>query len=77
MGWDGTKKDPIGWSYYQGLWLKEGGKEINQSFLVNYYLNDIFYSLGQLKTLKFRLPLMSLVKYKGHKVMVMCDMPFS
>jgi len=63
--------------YYQGLWLKVGGKEINQEFLVNYFLNDILYTFREVKELKFRIPLMSFIKYKGYKVLVMCDMPFT
>ena len=45
--------------------------------MVNYYLNDILYSLREVRGLSFRLPLMTLFKYKGAKVLVMCDMPFS
>lgn len=33
--------------------------------------------MREVKRLKFRLPLMSLVKYKGLKILAMCDMPFS
>lgn len=77
IGWNGAKKTTERFSYYQGLWIRVGEKELNQEFLVNYYLNDIFYSLSELKGHKFRVPLMSLVKYKGLKLLVMCDMPFS
>lgn len=45
--------------------------------MVNYNLNDIFYSLPEIKKMKFRLPLMSLMEYRGLKILVMCDMPFS
>lgn len=45
--------------------------------MVNYYLNDIVYSLKDIKGNKIRLPLMSLFEYKGLKLLVMCDMPFS
>lgn len=33
--------------------------------------------MREFKKIKLRLPLMSLIKYKGLKVLVMCDMPFS
>jgi len=59
------------------MWIRVGGKELNQQFLVNYYINDIFYSLREIKNIRFRLPLMSLIKYKGFKILVMCDLPFS
>ncbi len=45
--------------------------------MVNYYINDILVSLKDIKGYKFRLPLMSLIEYKGVKMLVMCDMPFS
>lgn len=32
--------------YYEGVWLQVGGKELNQRFLANYYLNDIIYSVN-------------------------------
>jgi len=59
------------------MWIRVGGKELNQQFLVNYYINDIFYSLREIKNIRFRLPLMSLIKYKDFKILVMCDLPFS
>jgi hypothetical protein len=59
------------------LWLKTGGKELNQEFTVNYNINDILFSLKEIKGNKFRVPLMSLVEFKGVKLLVMCDMPFS
>ena len=77
IGWEGIKKEHDNFKYYKGLWLKVGGKELNQQFLINYYLNDIFYSLREIKNMKFRLPLMSLLKYKSIKILVMCDLPFS
>ena len=45
--------------------------------MVNYNINDILFTLKEIKGYKFRLPLMSLVEYKGVKLLVMCDMPFS
>jgi hypothetical protein len=77
IGWDGAVKEFENFKYYRGLWLRVGGKELNQQFLVNYYLNDIFYSLREIKNIKMRLPLMSLIKYKGKKVLAMIDLPFS
>lgn len=65
------------YSYYQGLWLRTGGKELNLLFLVNYYLNDIVYSLGDIRNISLRVPPMALVKYKGFKVLCICNLPFS
>jgi len=45
--------------------------------MVNYYINDILYSIKDIKGIKIYLPLMTLIKYKGVKALVMCDMPFS
>ena len=45
--------------------------------MVNYYLNDILYSIKEVKGIKIRLPLMTLMEYKGLKALIMCDMPFS
>jgi hypothetical protein len=33
--------------------------------------------MRSIKNIRFRIPLMSLIKYKGFKVLVMCDLPFS
>jgi hypothetical protein len=44
---------------------------------VNYNINDILFTLKDVKGYKFRLPLMSLIEYKGVKLLIMCDMPFS
>lgn len=43
-GGDGTREFE-GWSYYKGLWLRCGGKELNQLFMVNYNINDILFTL--------------------------------
>lgn len=45
--------------------------------MVNYNINDILFTLKEIKGYKFRLPLMSLIEYKGVKLLMMCDMPFS
>lgn len=66
-----------GWRHYKGLWLKTGGKEINQEFMVNYNINDILFTLREVRGYKVRLPLMTFIELKGVKVLLMCDMPFS
>lgn len=30
IGWDGAKQKMEGFRFYQGLWIKIGGKELNQ-----------------------------------------------
>jgi hypothetical protein len=45
--------------------------------MVNYNINDILFTLREVRSYKLRLPLMSLLEYKGVKLLAMCDMPFS
>ena len=45
--------------------------------MVNYNINDILSTLREIRGYKLRLPLMTFIEYKGVKVLIMCDMPFS
>jgi hypothetical protein len=77
VGFGDGGRELEGWSYYKGLWVRRGGKELNQLFMVNYNINDILFTLREVRGYKIRLPLMSFVTYKGVKLLLMCDMPFS
>jgi hypothetical protein len=36
-----------GFYFYKGIWIKMGGKEINQEFLMYYYVSDIVHILSK------------------------------
>ena len=44
---------------------------------MNYYLSDLLFHVGSYKNARFRVPLMNFVKYKGFKVLILGNMPYS
>jgi hypothetical protein len=77
VGWVSEKVIFDEFEYFKGIWIKVGGKEINQEFLSNYYLADLMYGIEPKHGLKFRIAPMFLMKYKGFKGLCMMNMPFA
>jgi hypothetical protein len=77
VGWTAEKIMFDDFEFYKGIWIKLGGKELNQEFLSNYYLSDIMYVIKSHKKMKFRIPPMFFINYKSVKALCMIDQPFS
>ncbi len=63
--------------YYKGIWIKLGGKELNQEFLMYYYISDLTNITNQNTKIPYRVPDIVLIDYMGFKALCMCDLPFS
>ncbi len=63
--------------FYKGIWIKLGGKELNQQFLMYYYVSDLTNLLNKRFKIPYRVPNICLIDYLGFKALCMCDLPFS
>ena len=59
------------------MWIKLGGKNINQEFLSMATVADILAILRKNRNVEMRVPLAALVKYKGFKALCVMNIPVS